>query len=204
MEEQLQNEVITEENNSEYTQENKTVTITNMEVESIEELDLSNLFNEKSSSYTKLSEKYEDMISSASTMLFVGIAGALFLMLVHLGIIPFPLGSTTWLFNLVMGGVFIVFIIAGIVSFIQAKQLKVEADTEDEMISDILSWSEKNIAKETLDEGLDTSQPEEILYFSRFEKIKNITMHQFENADEPLIDELSERIYQKIYEPEDK
>ena len=32
--------------------------------------------------------------------------------------------------------------------------------------------------------GLDLSEPEEILYFSRADKIKDLLMHQFENADE--------------------
>ena len=51
-----------------------------------------------------------------------------------------------------------------------------------------------------LDEVLDLTQPEELLYFNRADKIKDKLMHQFENADEALIYEYTEQIYQNIYE----
>ena len=54
-----------------------------------------------------------------------------------------------------------------------------------------------------LDEGLDLNEPVEILYFSRADKIKDKLMHQFENADEALISEYTEQIYQNIYENND-
>ena len=99
-----------------------------------------------------------------------------------------------------MGGIFIIFIIAGIVSFMHAKQVKIDAETEDKLIEEILAWAKDNISKELLDEGLDLREPEEILYFSRADKIKDLLMHQFENADEALIYEYTEQIYQNIYE----
>nr|MCR5704803.1 hypothetical protein [Eubacterium sp.] len=92
------------------------------------------------------------------------------------------------------------FIIAGFVSLSKAGKLKVEAESEDELISDILDWSNKNVHKEALETDLDLTQPEEILYFSRFDQIKDLLMHEFETADEALIDELSETVYQNIYE----
>ena len=170
--------------------------------ETKDSLDLAVLTEEKSTAYTKLSVKYEDVMSSA-TMLFVGIAGLIFLALVYLKLIPIPINeSTGWLFDLVMGLIFIGFIIGGIISFLRAKQLKVDADAEDQLIEEILTWADANIHKETLDEGLDCSEPEEILYFSRQDRIKDSLMHAFETADEPLIDDLSETIYQKLYESE--
>lgn len=151
--------------------------------------------------YTKLSEKYEDVKSSAITLLFVGIAGIVAMILIYLKVIPLPInGTTTWLFDIVMGGLFIAFIIAGFVSLSKAGNLKTEAEAEDELISDILDWSKKNINKDALEQDLDLTQPEEILYFSRFDRIKDLLMHEFETADEALIDELSETVYQNIYE----
>ena len=94
----------------------------------------------------------------------------------------------------------LIFIIAGIVSFMHAKQVKIDAEAEDKLIEEILAWAKDNISKELLDEGLDLSEPEEILYFSRADKIKDLLMHQFENADEALIYEYTEQIYQNIYE----
>ena len=99
-----------------------------------------------------------------------------------------------------MGGVFIIFIIAGIVSFMHAKQVRIEADAEDKLIEELLSWADENIHAEDIDEDLDTTQPMELLYFNRADKIRDLLMHQFENADEALIYEYTEQIYQKLYE----
>ena len=152
-------------------------------------------------SFTRLSDKYKDITSSASTMLLVGIVGIIFMILVLADAIPLPLNSSTaWLFDSVMGGIFIIFIIAGIVSFMHAKQVKIEADKEDKLIEKILSWADENFTKETLDNGLDLEQPEELLYFSRTDKIKETLMRQFENADEALLYEYTEQIYHNIYE----
>lgn len=156
-------------------------------------------------SYVRLSDKYNDIMSSATTMLFVGIIGVIFMLLVLTKIIPLPLNpETSWLFFSIMGGIFIIFIIAGIVSFMHAKQVKIDAETEDKLIDDILDWAFSNISKDILDTELDLTQPDELLYFGRSDKIKYMLMHQFEEADEALIYELTEQIYQKIYETEEK
>ncbi|MFQ9515579.1 MAG: hypothetical protein ACLRZ9_07085 [Eubacterium sp.] len=154
-------------------------------------------------SYVKLSDKYNDIMSSAATMLLVGIIGVIFIILVLTKVIPIPLNSeTSWLFYSVMGGIFIIFIISGIVSFMHAKQVKIDADVEDKLIDEILLWSDENLSVNDLDRDLDLQQPDELLYFGRADKIKYALMHQFEDADEALIYELTEQIYQKLYENE--
>lgn len=162
---------------------------------------LSDFTQNKVHSYVKLSDKYNDITSSAFTMLFVGIAGILFMALVLLEIIPLPLNpETSWLFYSVMGGIFIIFIVSGVISFMHAKQVKIDADVEDNLIEEILSWADKNLSQPILDKGLDTSQPNELLFFSRADKIQDALMHRFENTDEALIYELTEQIYQRLYE----
>lgn len=152
-------------------------------------------------SFVRLSDKYNDIMSSAYTMLLVGSAGLIFMVLVFMNIVPLPISSeTSWLFNSVMGGIFIIFIIAGIVSIMHAKQVKIEAEAEDKLIEDILSWADNNITSTLLDKDLDLTQPVELLYFNRADKIKDTLMHEFENADEALICEYTEQIYQKLYE----
>ena len=166
--------------------------------------ELSDFSENKVHSFVRLSDKYDDIMSSSYTLILVGIVGIIFMILVWMKIIPLPISSeTSWLFNSVMGGVFIIFIIAGIVSFMHAKQVKTEADKEDALIEELLQWAKDNITKEMLDEGLDLNEPVEILYFSRADKIKDKLMHQFENADEALISEYTEQIYQNIYENND-
>lgn len=162
---------------------------------------LSDFTQNKVHSYVKLSDKYNDITSSAFTMLFVGIAGILFMALVLLEIIPLPLNpETSWLFYSVMGGIFIIFIVSGVISFMHAKQVKIDADVEDNLIEEILSWADENLSQPILDKGLDTSQPNELLFFSRADKIQDALMHRFENTDEALIYELTEQIYQRLYE----
>ena len=152
-------------------------------------------------SFVRLSDKYKDITSSAFTMLLVGGVGFTLLLLVIFDVISLPISSSTsWLFDSVMGGVFIIFIIAGIVSFMHAKQVKIDAKKEDALIEELLEWADENIKKDDLDQGLDLNDPEELLYFNRYDKIKDMLMRNFENADESLICEYSEQIYNKIYE----
>lgn len=192
---------INEENNMNL-ENNKTENIEITNTNSINE-SLYEYTDNEVSSFVRLSDKYKDITSSASTMLIVGIIGILFMILILTDIIPLPLNSSTaWLFDSVMGGIFIIFIISGIVSFMHAKQVKIDADEEDKLIDELLSWADVNITKDMLDEGLDLTQPEELLYFNRADKIKDALMHQFENADEALIYEYTEQIYQNIYETE--
>lgn len=181
--------------------ENKNENITNeQQSESFSE-NLYEYTNNEVPSFVRLSDKYADIVSSALTMLTVGMIGMFLLILVVTDMIPLPLNSSTaWLFDSVMGGIFIIFIISGIVSFMHAKQVKIDADEENKLIDELLVWSKENITKNMLDEGLDLSQPEELLYFNRADKIKDKLMHRFENADEALIAEFTEQIYQNIYE----
>lgn len=163
--------------------------------------ELSDFSENKVHSFVRLSDKYDDIMSSSYTLILVGIVGIIFMILVWMKIIPLPISSeTSWLFNSVMGGVFIIFIIAGIVSFMHAKQVRIEADAEDKLIEELLSWADEHIHAEDIDEDLDTTQPMELLYFNRADKIRDLLMYQFENADEALIYEYTEQIYQKLYE----
>ena len=183
------------------------VSIDNQPVDDISEVstdfneELSDFSENKVHSFVRLSDKYDDIMSSSYTLILVGIVGIIFMILVWMKIIPLPISSeTSWLFNSVMGGVFIIFIIAGIVSFMHAKQVRIEADAEDKLIEELLLWADENIHAADIDEDFDTTQPIELLYFNRADKIKDLLMHQFENADEALIYEYTEQIYQKLYE----
>ena len=82
---------------------------------------------DKVNSYVKLSDKYEDIKSSAATMLIVGGVGLVLMALIIAKVIVLPISAeTSWLFYSVMGGVFIIFVIAGIVSFMHASRLRLK------------------------------------------------------------------------------
>lgn len=158
-------------------------------------------FRSSAKTYQKLSDKYEDVKSSAYTLILVGGVGLFVMILQWINVIKFPISSQTkWLFNSVLGGMFIIFLAAGIVSFMHAKKVKIEADIEDELLNKINQFAKENITKEIIDKEVPQDDSVEILFFNRAEVIKNILMHEFEDADEALIDELIENIYQSIYE----
>lgn len=186
----------------EYTENINTENIPNDNIpETFSEEHLYDYVDNEVPSFVRLSDKYNDIMSSASTMLLVGIVGLIFMILVLIKVIPLPISSeTSWLFDSVMGGVFIIFIIAGIISFMHAKQVKIDAEAEDKLIEEILSWADENLTSDLLDKDLDLTQPIELLYFNRADRIKDALMHEFENADEALVCEYTEQIYQKIYE----
>ncbi|WP_448903005.1 hypothetical protein [Eubacterium sp.] len=163
--------------------------------------DEENRFMSSAKTYQKLSDKYEDVKSSAYTLILVGGVGLFVMILQWINVIKFPISSQTkWLFNSVLGGMFIIFLAAGIVSFMHAKKVKIEADIEDELINKINQFAKENITKEIIDKEVPQDDSVEILFFNRAEVIKSILMHEFEDADEALIDELIENIYQSIYE----
>lgn len=181
------------------TNEDYNGTTDNKESQYVPDIDV--FSTDKVNSYVKLSDKYEDIKSSAATMLIVGGVGLVLMALIIAKVIVLPISAeTSWLFYSVMGGVFIIFVIAGIVSFMHAKQVKIEAAEEDKLIDSINTWANDNLKISDLDQGLDLSQPDEILFFSRAERIKKALMMEFENADEPLIDELTEQIFHTLYE----
>ena len=61
-----------------------------------------------------------------------------------------------------------------------AKQVKIEAAEEDKLIDSINTWANDNLKISDLDQGLDlASPPDEILFFSRAERIKKALMMEF-------------------------
>ena len=157
---------------------------------SVDKEDEESRFMSSAKTYQKLSDKYEDVKSSAYTLILVGGVGLFVMILQWINVIKFPISSQTkWLFNSVLGGM-----------FIHAKKVKIEADIEDKLINKINQFAKENITKEIIDKEVPQDDHVEILFFNRAEVIKNILMHEFEDADEALIDELIENIYQSIYE----
>ena len=154
--------------------------------------------------YIKKADKYEDVKSSAWTMMIVGILGIIFDVLAFTEVIKIPFNPTTaWLFYGIMTLVFVSFVVAGIYSYFKAVKINEEAKIENQKIDEINTWATANLNKDYIDSGLDLNETVEILYFSRAEKIKNLLMHEFEDVDEGLIDLLTESIYTKLYEDDE-
>lgn len=144
--------------------------------------------------------KTEDMKSTAYTFTFVGALGLLLLALFAAGILPIRMAVyMKVMMCLVMGGMFAVFLVIGLRSFAQIKVCKAEADSEETLLSEILHWFKENFDRTSLDEGLDTRQPEETLYFARYEVMRRNILAKYPDIDELLLDHVIETLYAEIF-----
>lgn len=154
--------------------------------------------------YVTYADRYEDVKSSAYTLLFVGTLGGLALILEIAKVFQFPIAQETkWLFYLVFGGMMLGFIVYGFISYQKANSLREKAIEENKTIDEINEWSKESLVASDIDSNIETDIQEELLYFNRIEYIKDKIMHQFEEADEPLVDSLLENIYSSLFESEE-
>lgn len=158
---------------------------------------------------TKTEAKYKNNMDSAFSLLFIGIIGAVALILLDLGV--FKLSMTSFskiMINVVMGTVFTIFIITGIISYITSKKLKADIGKESDITKDITNYITDNITKAAIDKqisDLDTLTEEE-KYMLRMEILTNIISEQFKNEiedndflNEQLLDEILSSKYDTIF-----
>lgn len=155
--------------------------------------------------YINNEEKAEDNKASAYTLLLVGGVGLAFIVLMFLEVLPIRLTvSGKYMICGVMGVMFILFIVMGIVSMRNSKILKKKAKKENNLTREIKRWCVDVFNKEEVDEKLQVgSLPEELKYFQRYEYMKKTIKNQFMNLDEAYLDRLIEEIYPEIFEKEE-
>lgn len=155
--------------------------------------------------YRNSAAKADDNRISAYTLFFVGILGFVCVVLVFTGIIPiFPSTGTTRYFVCgVMGALFILFIVFGVVSMRDSKILLIQAQSEDSLLSELRKWCEENISAEHIDSGLfEEEMSEEQKYFKRTDKMKEIINDKFMNLDQGLLEHFVDEYYQGLFESE--
>lgn len=152
--------------------------------------------------YVKKADKYEDMHSSAITLLAVGAVGAILMILKITGIIPLSLGSASFLFDIVMSVIFIFFLIAGFSSLKRAKQLKSEIGDEENTTKEITDWFLSGHTAESIDSLALAGEeiPEELYYFRRAEYIRQQLKTRLTDPDDAYLEDLTETLYQKLYD----
>lgn len=155
--------------------------------------------------YKKSADKAEDNKSSAWTLLVVGGIGMLAMLLGMAGLLPFRLGNP-FMFYGVMSAVFIIFIIMGIVSMKNAKVYAEQAETENTLFETMKQWCEAHLKADEIDARLDVEAEDlqelsdEVLYFKRYEKLKEVLNDQFMNLDQDFLDNfLDEVVYDMVY-----
>ena len=157
--------------------------------------------------YVNNEERAEENRTSAYTLLTVGTAGLVAVVLLFVGVIPIQMAVfSRYMICGVMGVVFILFLVMGVVSLRNFRLLKKRAVKENNLTDEIQKWCLQNLHKETIDEvsGLDASVPEELKYFQRFEFVKNEIQKQFMNLDESYVERIVEEMYPELFEKQDK
>lgn len=151
--------------------------------------------------YVKPKDRAVEYKSGAATLLLVGIVGAVLLILVDLGVISFQLfGSGKILVNVVMGGLFLVFIILGISSIKSYKKLEAKAKEDDDLEAQINAWFDEYVTKDEIMAQDKADEKDEVLYFDRIAIIKQKISDQFPGTEESFLDYISEKIYGKMFE----
>lgn len=155
--------------------------------------------------YQNSAAKAEDNRTSAYTLLFVGILGFVLVVLVFTGVISvFQNAETTRYFVCgVMGALFVLFIVFGVVSMRNSKILLIQAQSEDSLLSELAKWCEENLRAEQIDSGLFEEEiSDEQKYFKRTEKMKSIINDKFLNLDQGLLEHFVDEYYQRLFEGE--
>lgn len=156
--------------------------------------------------YVNNEEKAEENRTSAYTLLTVGGAGLVLIILVFLDVIDLHMSLTNkYMTTGVMGVLFILFIVMGIVSMKNSKILKRKASKENNLTMEIKKWCKENIRTDQMDARLEIEdQPEELKYFQRFDYMKKTIENQFVNLDEGYLERLIEEVYSELFEEDGK
>lgn len=162
-------------------------------------------FNEHDqNAYVNKQDKYEDVHSSGTSLLFVSITGTILLILEGIGVLPqlqWASDFSKYLFFTVMGLMFIIFFVIGIKSLKQAKTLSYESAEEQLKEDAILEYISKEIKAEQVDAavlGNETDSNE--YYFLRTEYLSKILQENFPESDVALINHLVEKVYDDLFE----
>ena len=157
---------------------------------------------EKEHVYETAKKKEEDYRTGANTLLFVGALGVVVLILMNLNVISIPLPSfNKILITCVMGALFVLFLILGILSRKTCKKLKGQMEQEENLQDRIRTWADTNLKKEDIDENLEGSELSEgELYYKRIAMMKERVTKEFPDASATFIDYVLEELYSRIYD----
>lgn len=156
--------------------------------------------------YQNSAAKAEDNKSSAFTLLLVGSAGILVIILCMAGVIDLNLNTTSkYMVYGVMGALFVLFLVMGFVSLRSSKIFAEKARKEDSLSEEIRKWCLEDMRAEKIDVLLseeDRVVEEEMKYFRRTEIMKKLISEKFLNLDEAYLEHFVDEIYPEIFEKE--
>lgn len=150
--------------------------------------------------YISKAAQREDMKSTAYAFTFVGALGLVLLALFATGVLPIAVAdSSRIMIDIVMGAVFVIFLVIGIRSFGQLKRLKEEAVLEEALSEEITEWFRQTYTKEQIDASVDTEGSEETLYFARYEVMKQFITKAYPSLEASFLDHMIETLYTELF-----
>lgn len=156
--------------------------------------------------YQSSAQKAKDNQSSGIMLITVGAIG---LIIDIFFLIKNPLNMP--MFNKylscgVMGALFVLFFVMGILAVKSYKVFVYKATEEDTVIDKIESFCDQELSKEIIDEHMydedevyEVLTDEQDLYFKRTEYMKKRIENQFINVNEDLLESFIDDFYSKIY-----
>ena len=149
--------------------------------------------------YIESAKKAQEFKSGGLSLLFVGGLGLIFILLILFGIIPLHMNLfSKYLIIGVMGSLFVLFIVMGFLSVKSYKKFEIKASEEDTLTQNLTSWVKENLHTEQMDADIEEAS-EELLYFLRTEKMKEMITHKFLNLDAAFLDSFIDDIYPEIF-----
>lgn len=151
--------------------------------------------------YVDAGKKLEDAASTAWSFTFLGALGFIILILIWAGILPLSISYGTLLLGtIIMGILFLIFILVGIRAFFDRRRLRSVKAKEDANICQIRQWFQEYYSADAISNGMDEEDLSiEQLYFLRSENISRLLAEEFPELEEPFAEYMLENIYQMYF-----
>lgn len=155
--------------------------------------------------YHNSEEKSKEFRSSAQVLIAVGSIGIAACILVLFDVFSLNLNATSkYMTTGVMGALFLLFVVMGVLSLQSSKKLEKKAASENMLTEELRAWCLANLTKENVDMNLDSEErADEELYFKRISYMQDKINSQFMNLDESYLENFMEEIYPDIFEKEE-
>ena len=148
--------------------------------------------------YVSKESKKEETKSTAYSFLLVSVLFATGVLPVHVA------DYMKIMLCIVMGVMLLIFFVIGIVSLRQLKTLGTQAEKENDLSSEIISWFTSTYSAKDIDESMDEEVFDQDLYFKRYEIMTRFLSKQYPDLEETFLDHLVEELYGKLFEENTK
>ena len=155
--------------------------------------------------YVSKESKKEETKSTAYSFLLVSVFGFIALILFATGVLLVHVADyMKIMLCIVMGVMLLIFFVIGIVSLRQLKTLGTQAEKENDLSSEIISWFTSTYSAKDIDESMDEEVFDQDLYFKRYEIMTRFLSKQYPDLEETFLDHLVEELYGKLFEENTK